>query len=138
MTDLAQSFVNTLQGKQQLVRNQKQAVLPKVAAAKQAIFNFAPRVIPSYSNVTVPSYDDVVAPTYDNIYTEETSPVVLPPVVNQEGNVREHADGTFSVIEDSGFIQPLKDEQSARSYGAYTTAADEAIRAGTSASTSGL
>ena len=79
MTEPAQSFVNTLQGKQQLVRNQKQAVLPKIAAAKQKIFNFAPRVIPSYSNITVPSYDDVVAPTYDNIYTEETSPVTLPP-----------------------------------------------------------
>ena len=130
MTDPTQLFVNTLQGKQQLVRTQKQAVLPKVAAAKQAIFNFAPRVIPSYGNVSVPSYDDVVAPTYDNIYTEETSPVALPPVVNQEGNVREHSDGTFSVIEDSGFIQPLKDEQSARSYGAYTTADDEARKQG--------
>ena len=98
MTDPAQSFVTTLQSKQQLVRNQKQAVLPKVAAAKQAIFSFNPSVIPSYSNVTAPSYDDVVAPTYDNIYTEETSPVTLPPVVNQKGNVREHSDGTFSVI----------------------------------------
>ena len=65
MTEPAQSFVNTLQGKRQQVHIQKQAVLPKVAAAKQAIFSFNPRVIPSYSNVTAPSYDDVVAPTYD-------------------------------------------------------------------------
>jgi hypothetical protein len=130
MTDPTQSFVTTLQGKQQLVRTQKQGVLNRVAAAKQRVFNFAPTVIPSYNNVSVPSYDDVVTPTYDNIYTEETSPVALPPVVNQEGNVREHSDGTFSVIEDSGFIQPLKDEQSARSYGAYTTADDEARKQG--------
>ena len=130
MTDPTQSFVNALQGKQQLIRNQKQAVLPKVAAAKQAIFNFAPTVIPSYNNVSAPSYDDVVAPTYDNIYTEETSPVTLPPVANQEGNIREHTDGTFSVIENDGFIQPFKDEFSARSYGAYTTTKDEARRQG--------
>ena len=124
-------FVNTLQNKKQSVFTAKQNALGRITAAKQRILSPV-TVIPTYDDVEAVSYDDkLTSPEmYDSVYTEGTQPYQQPPIEFEKGNVRKHVDGSFSVIEDDGFIQPFKDEQTARSYGAYTTTKDEARRQG--------
>ena len=41
---------------------------------------------------------------YDSVYTEGTQPYQQPPIESEEGNVRKHVDGSFSVIEADGYV----------------------------------
>ena len=121
-------FVNVLQNKKQSVLAAKQNVLNRVTAAKQRILSpITP--ISTYDDVQAVSYDDkLTSPEmYDSVYTEGTQPYQQPPIESEEGNVRKHVDGSFSVIEADGYVHNFGfDEQTARSYGAYTTAKDTA------------
>ena len=121
-------FVNVLQNKKQSVLAAKQNVLNRVTAAKQRILSPV-TVISAYDDVEAMSYDDkLTSPEmYDSVYTEGTQPYQQPPIEFEEGNVRKHVDGSFSVIEADGYVHNFGfDEQTARSYGAYTTAKDTA------------
>ena len=121
-------FVNVLQNKKQSVLTAKQNVLNRVTAAKQRILSpITP--ISTYDDVQAVSYDDkLTSPEmYDSVYTEGTQPYQQPPIESEEGNVRKHVDGSFSVIEADGYIHNFGfNEQTARSYGAYTIAKDKA------------
>ena len=117
-------FVNVLQNKKQSVFAAKANVLNRVTAAKQRILSPV-TIIPTYDDVQAVSYDDALTSPemYDNVYIEGTQPYQQPPVEVEEGNVRKHTDGTFSVIEDDGYVHNFgSNEQEARSYGAYSTA----------------
>ena len=96
-------FVNVLQNKKQSVFAAKANVLNRVTAAKQRILSPV-TIIPTYDDVQAVSYDDALTSPemYDNVYIEGTQPYQQPPVEVEEGNVRKHTDGTFSVIEDDG------------------------------------
>ena len=121
-------FVNVLQSKKQSVLTAKQNALNKVTAAKQRILSPV-TVISAYDDVEAMSYDDkLTSPEmYDSVYTEGTQPYQQPPIEFEEGNVRKHVDGSFSVIEADGYVHNFGfDEQTARSYGAYTIAKDKA------------
>ena len=122
-------FVNVLQNKKQSVFAAKANILNRVTAAKQRILSPV-TVIPTYDDVEAVSYDDkLTSPEmYDSVYTEGTQPYQQPPIESEEGNVRKHVDGSFSVIEADGYVHNFgSDEQTARSYGAYTTVKDTAI-----------
>ena len=119
-------FVNVLQNKKQSVLAAKQNVLNRVTAAKQRILSPV-TVISAYDDVQAVSYDDkLTSPEmYDSVYTEGTQPYQQLPIEieSEEGNVRKHVDGSFSVIEADGYVHNFGfDEQTARSYGAYATA----------------
>ena len=121
-------FVNTLQNKKQSVFTAKQNALGRITAAKQRILSPV-TVIPTYDDVQAVSYDDALTSPemYDDVYIEGTQPYQQPPVEFEEGNVRKHVDGSFSVIEADGYIHNFGfNEQTARSYGAYTIAKDKA------------
>ena len=122
-------FVNVLQNKKQSVFTTKQNVLNRVTAAKQRILSPV-TVISTYDDVEAVSYDDkLTSPEmYDSVYTEGTQPYQQPPIESEEGNIRKHTDGSFSVIESDGYVHNFGfDEQIARSYGAHTIAKDKAI-----------
>jgi hypothetical protein len=122
-------FINVLQNKKQSVFSAKQSVLNRVTAAKQRILSPV-TVIPTYDDVQAVSYDDkLTSPEmYDSVYTEGTQPYQQPPIESEEGNIRKHVDGSFSVIEADGYVHNFGfDEQTARSYGAHTIAKDKAI-----------
>ena len=125
-------FVNVLQNKKQSVLTAKQNALNKVTAAKQRILSPV-TVISAYDDVEAVSYDDkLTSPEmYDSVYTEGTQPYQQPPIEFEEGNVRKHVDGSFSVIEADGYVHNFGfNEQTARSYGAYTIAKDKAFKEG--------
>ena len=125
-------FINTLQNKKQSVFAAKANVLNKVIAAKQRILSPV-TILPTYDDVQAVSYDDALTSPemYDNVYIEGTQPYQQPPVEVEEGNVRKHIDGTFSVIEDDGYVHNFgSNEQEARSYGAYSTARTKAREEG--------
>ena len=113
------SFISTLLHKKQQIADTKRIAATRVSAAKYGkMLSSAP-----------PEEDiDIFSIPTPDVYMEGLEPSETAPIVNQEGNVREHLDGTFSVLEDSGYVQKGLDEQTARSYGAYTTAKDTAIR----------
>ena len=113
------SFISTLLHKKQQIADTKRIAATRVSAAKYG------KMLSS-----VPPEEDIdifSIPTPD-VYMEGLEPSETTPIINQEGNIREHSDGSFSVVEDSGYVQKGLDEQTARSYGAYTIAKDKAIR----------
>ena len=121
-------FVNVLQSKKQSVLTAKQNASNRVTAAKQRILSPV-TIIPTYDDVEAVSYDDkLTSPEmYDSVYTEGTQPYQQPPIESEEGNIRKHVDGSFSVIEADGYIHNFGfNEQTARSYGAYTIVKDKA------------
>jgi len=63
----------------------------------------------------------------DNLQRNKLEVIALKEYALGSGNVRKHEDGTFSVTEKDGYIHYLVDEQTARSYGAYTLAKDKSI-----------
>ena len=112
------SFISTLLYKKQQVADTKRIAATRVSSAK-----YGKMLSP------VPTGDvDIFSIPDTDVYMEGLEPSETAPIVNQEGNLREHLDGTFSVIEDSGYVQKGLNEETARSYGAYTTARATAIR----------
>ena len=113
------SFISTLLHKKQQVADTKRIAAARVSSAKYGKM---------LSPMPVGEDTDIFSIPTPNVYMEGLEPSETAPIVSQEGNVREHLDGTFSVVEDSGYVQKGLDEQTARSYGAYTIAKDRAIR----------
>ena len=112
------SFISTLLHKKQQIADTKRIAASRVSAAK-----YGKMLSP------VPTGDvDIFSIPSTNVYMEGLEPSETAPIINQEGNFSEHSDGTFSVTEEDGYVHKGLDEQTARSYRAYTTAKDKAIR----------